>query len=61
MPASTTLEINIDISERKKLNDIIEIPTLIDPEHHSNKDMHPLADNDMESSDLNFSEDHGAQ
>lgn len=37
------------------MNDIIEIPTHIEPEH----DAHIMADNDMDSSDLNFSEDKG--
>ena len=53
---TSPLEIDIAISERKKLNDIIEIPTHAEPE----LDVHQMADNDMESSDLNFSEDHRA-
>ena len=56
-PKTSPLEIDIAISERKKLNDIIEIPTHAEPEH----DVHQMADNDMESSDLNFSEDHREQ
>ena len=54
-PTTSPLEINIDISERKRMNDIIEIPTHIEPDH----DAHIMADNDMDSSDLNFSEDKG--
>lgn len=48
------VEINIEITERK--NDIILIPDATDKDTLHHDTVHAKADNDMESTDLNFSE-----
>jgi len=51
---ATPMEINIEISERR--NEIIEIPDAHDVDQLRHESVHAKVDNDMESSDLGFSE-----
>ena len=50
-----TMQIDVQISDKK--NDIIEVPPIVHEEHKDELLMPLKADNDMESSDLSFSED----
>jgi|Transcript_44694 hypothetical protein len=53
---SGAVEINVKISEKKK-NDIIDTADVLDGHDMRQQDVQAKADNDMESSDLNFSEE----
>ena len=53
------MQINVEISEKKNglWNDIIDVPPSKEEEHERREALHAKADNDMESSDLNFSQE----
>ena len=56
-PVIQQMQISVDISELKQMNDLDVIPTE-HKEHDSEHDLEQKVDNDLESSDLGFSEGH---